>query len=228
MDFGYTRIEDGKIKNPYDDSRMRAMGIKFFEEAKGLKFKDGTPMGIDLILKSNPNIGAEGENAGWCGDRWEGRQADLFNKGFNTLNIQDRKWHYWNLQEWSDKPKAKQWWGKHDPGWEDNYYFRINTQEDQICVVDGKTIHDRKKTEVVPNEKVGNSWKPEDWLCVRQEYVETWNLQPNGLWELNGKYHGPSNSECQKMWIDSQKVKKEKAKTRAVEVYKTKRKKKIN
>jgi hypothetical protein len=225
MSFGYTRIEEGEVKSPYDDSRMRAVGIEFFEKAKGLKFRDGTEQGIDLILISNPDVGAEGENAKWHGDRWVDRQANLFKQKFNTLNIQDRKWHYWNLQELSDKPKAKLWWGKHDPGWEENYYFRMNSEEDQICVVDGPTIHDSEKRVFVPNEKVGNSWKPEDWICVKQEFVETWNKQPNGIWELDGTYHGPNKSECDAIWIEEKRLKKEREKKRAVETYKNRKRK---
>ena len=209
MDFIYKRFENGQQKDSTDDSRMRAIGIEFFEQVKGLKFKNGTEMGIDLILIDNPIVGAEGENASWCGNRWIGHQADLFKLGVNTLNIQDRKWHYWNLQELSLTEKAKYWYGKFDQGWNQNLYFRLNNQEDQMCIVTAETILDDKKRIFVMNRSVHNNPnKLEDWLCVKEEFVETYNKQPDGEWILNGKYWGPTNEECfeiWKKWKDNQK-----------------------
>jgi len=195
MAFRYTRIEEGKRKSSYDDHRMRSIAIDFYEKTLGLKFKGGGDFEIDLILIENPLVGSEGENASWSGDRWTGDQRDIFNLGVNTLNIQNRKWHYWNLQELSDKPKNKYWYGKFDPGWNKNQYFRMNHQEDQICIVEAETILNDKKRIFALDRKVSNNSENEDWICIPQEFVRTFNKQPNGEWVENGKYCGLSHEE---------------------------------
>lgn len=215
----YKRFEEGVFKNGYDDSRMRRIAIDFFDKTLGLKFKNGTEMGIDLI-SIDETFGAEGENASWHGDRWLGGQCDIFNLGFKTLNIQHRKWHYWNLQELSEKSQAKQWWGKKDPGWNKNIYFRMNRQEDQICIVEADVILDDKKRTFALNRKVSNRSTPEDWICIKEEYVRTFNKQPDGTWVENGKYCGPSKEECNKLIREEYELKNKDAKKRAAEAYK--------
>jgi len=225
MSFEYVRIEDGKVKKSTDDSRMRDIGIKFFEQAKGLKFENGTEKGIDLILSDNQIVGAEGENGkSWCGNRWTGHQSDLFKIGRNTLNLEHRKWHYWNLQELSGKYKAKIWWGKHNPGWNMNWYFRLNNQEDQLVLVPASSILDEKKRTILLDRQVRNSDEPEDWICIFQEYVETWNKQPNGLWVLDGQYYGPSKDECFEMWMEEKRLKEEQKNKRLQEISKQNKK----
>lgn len=200
MSFTYTRVEDGKVKNMFDDSRMRSIAIDFFKQAKGLIFINGTETGIDLILEEDQNVGAEGENASWDGNRWVGRQRDIFSLGVNTLNLEHRKWHYWNLQELSSKKESVRHYGKFNTGWKQNWYFRLNRQEDQMCIISASTILDDKKRIFVIDGQVGNSDKPEDWICIKEEFVETYNKQPDGTWELNGKYWGPTESECKKLY----------------------------
>lgn len=191
--FNYTRIEDGKIINPYNDLSMRDLWIHFRRTTFNDEFIHGDKFGIDTVFKDDPTWGAEGENALWNGDRWVSTQRDLFNIGESTLNLQNWKWRYWGLQEYSEKNKGK--YSIPHEGYEKNIYFRVNNQKDQICFVDAETIRDSKKVIYVFNRKVSNASSPEDWICIPKKYVQTYNLQPNGLWELNGEYHGLTQGE---------------------------------
>lgn len=221
----YERIENGEKKSPFNDKRMRDIAIEFFKQVKGINFTHGTEEGIDLIGVDDKDMGAEGENGGWCGNRWDNGQADFLIKGTKTLNIQDRKWHYWNLQELSDKPKAKKWYGRHDPGWNKNWYFRLNTQEDQICLVSASTIlsNDENKRKFVLNRWANFGDYAEDWICILEEFVETYNKQPDGQWVLNGKYWGPTKEECTAMYLEEKKIKAAKQNARLKELKRTTR-----
>lgn len=195
--FNYIRIEDGKIKNSYEDDKMRNIFISLAETTLNEKYVLGTEYGIDCVREDNPMFGAEGENASWNGDRWVSEQRDIFGLGVNTLNIQNWKWHYWGLQELSEKNKGK--YGVPHPGYENNIYFRINRQEDQICIADASVIRDYSKIKFALNRKVSNSEVLEDWICVPQQFVRTYNKQTNGLWLLDGPYCGPSQDEINRL-----------------------------
>lgn len=182
--------------DPYNDDEMKDLFISFQLQVNNEEYIYGTTYGIDCVNKNNPMIGAEGERASWNGDRWKSNQRDLFNIGVDTLNIQHSKWHYWGLQELSDKNRYK--YIIPHPGFEFNLYFRINRQQDQICIVEASTIRDFNKIKFVLNRKVSNSNIPEDWICVPKQFVKTYNLQHNGLWLLDGEYCGLTQDEINK------------------------------
>jgi hypothetical protein len=193
--FEYNRVEDGIPKSSYDDKKMRKLFIEFAKNTLNVEYISGTEFGIDLIRVDKPTCGAEGENASWEGDRWVSDQCNIFNRKYNTLNIQNRKWHYWGLSEWSSKNMYRN--NKTHPGFEENIYFRINSDGDQICIVDSKTIREQSKIDenIVLDRTVNNSYGPEDWICIPQEYVMTYNKQTDGTWVLNGKYCGLTDEE---------------------------------
>lgn len=219
MAFRFVRIENGVVKSVYDDALMRSIGIEVFLQAFNLRLKSGSKTGIDLVFVDDETAGAEGEDGSWDGDRWIGRQKDIFNVGLSTLNLQDRKWHYWNLQELSEKKEAKKWWGKFDAGWNKNYYFRLNRQGDQMCIVPAEVILNEKKRIFVLNRKVSNNDEAEDWICIPEEFVLTYNKQPNGEWVLNGKYWGPNKEECDFIFFELKRLKREEEKKIAAEAY---------
>jgi len=221
----YVRNENGEKKSSYDDKRMRDIGIEFFKQVKGINFTHGTEQSIDLIGVDDWNMGAEGENGGWHGNRWDSGQAYSHIKGIKTLNIQDRKWHYWNLQELSDKPKAKIWYGRYDLGYDKNWYFRLNAEEDQICLVSSSIIlsNDENKRKFVLNKWVNFGDYAEDWICIPEEFVETYNKQPDGQWVLNGKYWGPTKEECIAMYLEEKNLKEAKQNARLKELKRTTR-----
>ena len=192
-DFNYTRYENGIMVSKFADMPMKEVFISFALTTLNVVYTIGGEFEIDCILASNSNYGAEGEDGSWDYDRWRSGQADLFLLGFNTLNLQNSKWHYWGLGEFSDKN-----WGKYikvHPGFMHNIYFRMNKQRDQICIIDADTIRDFTKVKILFNRKVSNAKNPEDWICVPQEYVKTYNLQPDGTWLLNGPYRGMTPAE---------------------------------
>jgi len=186
MSFHYIREEDGHIKDQEDDEKMRDFFIDFGKQNLNIELLNGTKFGIDLIYKHNPIAGAEGEDAGYLGDRWTGFQADLFGLGFNTLNIPHRKWFYWGYGHLSSKIKPYNLITH--PGFEDNMYFRVNLDYRQVCIVESSVIRDLNKIKFVYDRKVSNGKEKEDWICVPQEYVKTYNKNLNGIWVLNGDY----------------------------------------
>lgn len=195
--FRYIRINGKVIQDPFDDEEMRQLFITFAKNVLGMKFISGTKYGIDLVNADDPTFGAEGENALWNGDRWEGPQRDIFNLGVDTLNMQNWKWFYFGLGELSEKN-----YGKYldiHPGQDKNIYFRVNAQGDQICMVEASVVKDFNKIKFAFNRKVSNSDHPEDWICIPKEYVRTFNKQPNGEWIENGKYWGPTQKELSNM-----------------------------
>lgn len=195
--FRYIRINGKVIQDPFDDKDMRQLFILFAEKVLRLKFISGTQYGIDLVSVDDPTYGAEGENGSWNGDRWAGNQQDIFNLGFSGLNIQNWKWFYFGLGELSERN-----YGKYlisHPGHENNIYFRVNAQFDQICMVEASVIKDYNKIKFEFNRQVGNSDKPEDWIVIPKEYVRTFNKQPNGEWLENGPYCGPTQKELEDM-----------------------------
>ena len=195
--FRYIRINGTVIQDPFDDEDMRQLFISFAEKVLGLKFTSGTKYGIDLVCVDNPSWGAEGENGSFQGDRWVGNQQDIFNLGFSGLNIQNWKWFYWGMGEFSERN-----YGKYlisHLGHENNIYFRVNAQFDQICMVDASVIKDYNKIKFAFNRKVSNSDEPEDWIVIPKEFVRTFNKQPNGEWLENGPYCGPTQKELADM-----------------------------
>jgi len=197
--FRYVRINGEVIQDPYDDEEMRKLFIDFAENPNtlGIKFIGGVEFGIDLVCEDDPTWGAEGENASWSGDRWEGPQQDIFSLGIPTINIQNWKWKYFGLGEHSDKNYGK--YKKAHTGFEKNIYFRVNAQMDQICLVEASVIRDEKKVKYVFNRKVSNSDYAEDWICIPKEHVRTFNKQLNGEWLENGPYCGPTQKELSDM-----------------------------
>lgn len=191
--FRYVNIEDGIEKSPFDDKKMRLDFIKFARNVLNAEYIDGSEFGIDLIRSDNPECGAEGERGSWKGDRWVGNQRNIFNCPVNTLNIQNRKWHFWGLHGLSNKNEGYN--AIQHKGFEHNVYFRVNKDKDQICIIDSKTIRDLTKRLIVEDRIVGNNDEPEDWICVPQKYVMTYNKQHDGSWILNGDYCGLSQEE---------------------------------
>jgi hypothetical protein len=217
MNFIYERIENGVKKNKYNDTRMRKIFINFAIKTLNLKFINGTELGIDLVCADDPKWGAEGENASWRGDRWKSDQIDIFNLGFNTLNLQNRKWFYFGLGKLSKKNIKLKHIITHE-GFEKNLYFRMNKDEDQIIIVDSEVIRNLNIVHILYDRTVSNAFGPEDWVCIPQEFCRTYNKQPNGDWVLNGPYCGPSPEEIQKELEEEQRQKEEKEKNRLKEL----------
>jgi hypothetical protein len=190
--------ENGNIIDKHDDSTLRNLFIDFSEKTWGIEFINGTIYGIDLINANDTTFGAEGEDASYEGDRWTGSQRDIFNLGFNTLNVQNRKWHFWGLGGLSKINIEKNKYLETHPGFEKNIYFRVNKDKDQIITVDAEVIRNLEKIHILFNRTVSNAHGPEDWICVPQELCQTYNKQPNGLFLLNGPYCGKSHEERKK------------------------------
>lgn len=203
--FRYQRIRGEVVMNPYDDKEMREIFIKFAKKTLNLEFisNEEDKYGIDLLYKFDLTWGAEGEDASWNGDRWVSNQRNIFNLDEDTLNIQNSKWHYFGLAELSEKNEGKLLISH--SGENKNYYFRINPQRDQICLVDASIVKDFTKVKFVFNRQVNNGYEPEDWICIPKKYVRTFNLQPNGEWIENGKYWGPTEKDIKDMEIEYEK-----------------------
>ena len=185
-------IPVGKEDDPFNDEETRSEGSIALSQLLGHEYVDGTRKGIDLNRKDKPEIGAEGEDGSWDGDRWAGGQQDIF-----RIGIQDRKWHYWNLQHLQDKFWNIGWIGKFDIGWKENVYYRFNKQKDQIIIFPAEVILNPRKRWILRDRLVGNAKYPEDWIVIPREYLITGNKQEDGSW-TRGKYCGPTQEEFQK------------------------------
>ena len=94
-----TRIdEDGNLDDPFNDKICRDRGKIVLPQLIGNEYVNGTQKGIDLIEVGREECGAEGEDGSWDGNKEDSNQQDIFKLGFATAQIEDRKWHYWNLQ----------------------------------------------------------------------------------------------------------------------------------
>ena len=205
---------------PYNDIKMRNGMIDAFIQIYGEEYVFGSKHivkgievdGIDLVLKSNPIYGIEGERNGWNGDFWEHiGKRNVFKLKYSdydfdfewdeyyifTLNAPARKGHYWNLNYLTDKHPF--WDGEFDKGWDGNKFARINFEFDQLCVIEPDVFLDPKKRIFVPDRPVSNSKVPEDWFCFPKPYVKTYNKQKNGIWlpstHPDGLYRGPSQKD---------------------------------
>ncbi len=217
MSFNYIRKnKKGEVISSYDDSELREIAKLALFLIFGVVYEDGDFMKIDLVQKENRKVGAEGEDTSYDGDKWVSGQNDVLHLGYDNQVIEHRKWHYWNLQHLSNKAKARYWWGKFDEGWMENIYFRLNRQGDQLIIILASTILDPEKRRIEKNRMVSTSREPEDWFVFKREDVLTYNKQPDGSWELNGKYWGPDIQECEEI----QRIREEMGRKRAIEVYK--------
>ena len=197
------KLVNGILRPSYYDEHTRNLGIIFYKQVENLIFVPGTKKGIDLTLESNPKVGAEGEGDSWDGNYWESYKSDMFGFPFRTTNIVHRKLHYWNLQELSKKEQYFR--DVFNEGWLENLFFRINHQQDQIISIPASTIHNRDMAHLKIDGLTKMSNVPEDWLCVEQQFSPTFNLQPSGIWMLNGPYHGPTFEEAIKIEAERKK-----------------------
>ncbi len=198
------KLVNGVLMPSYYDDHTRDLGIVFYKQVEDLDFVYGTRKGIDLVLKSNPKVGAEGEGDTWDGNYWESHKSDKFGFPFRTTNLPHRKFHYYNLQKLSDK--IEYFKDTFNEGWLENWYFRVNHQEDQIISIPASTIHNRDMTHFKKDGKTKTSNLLEDWLCVEQQFSPTFNKQPNGIWLLNGPYHGPTAEEAIKITAERKRI----------------------
>ena len=216
-DFDYLKMEDGEFKSGFDDYKSRTVAIEVFKQVFGIELTYGTKFGIDLIGLYDDSYGAEGEDARYDGDIRVSHMSNIFKLEYRTLNIPHRKFHYWNLQYLSDKPKCKMYEGTFIIG-KKYYYYRLNYQMDQMCVIDYETIIKYGEKFFVQNRIVGNKGIPEDWLCFPLEYVKIINKQINGDWTF-GEYCGPNQKECEKIHAEREKLINKLSSKRAQEVY---------
>ena len=208
-------IPVGKEKDPFNDEITRSDGSKALSQLLGHEYVDGERKGIDLKREDNASIGAEGEDGTWHGDRWEAGQQDIFGIGIPTAQVEDRKWHYWNLQHLQNKEWNLYWIGKFDDGWMDNVYYRFNVQKDQIIIFPAEAILNSRKRIILKNRLVSNVTdpdKPEDWIVLAREHLITGNKQKDGTWTRD-PYCGPTQEEFKQIH-----------KKRAAEVFKNRNK----
>lgn len=167
----------------FDDTPVREFGIEFFQKVYNIKLiSNQEKYGIDLLYGDEFNNiirelgGVELEHGKWSGNYWESETySTLSNLGFKTLNVPIRKEKYW-LNEVKGQP---------NPYATKNIFFRSNKDFTQVIIIRPETFRDPNKvykTKFQPN----NSKELEEWLCFKEEDVETYNLV-DGKWILNKK-----------------------------------------
>jgi hypothetical protein len=183
---------NGQKIDQYNDSEMRNELVISLEKITGGQYISTTISQYDFDITdiNNPNIMYEGEwGISWKGERWtQSNQSDLFNTGFNTLNIPERKFYAWGYPS----RRHPEYINRYKPNL-NVHYVRANSDFSQICIIESDIIRNPNNVFFVYDKMVGNSTKLEDWICIKEELVKTYNLQPNGLWLLstgqNGDYH---------------------------------------
>ena len=159
-----------------DDTAVRNKVIQFAKEQWGMKLiHNPKQRKIDLIGKKDITLGVEVENGHWKGDFWNTPSyCNISMLEFSTVNIPIRKEKYWK--------EYNMWFGKLklNVSWKKNIFVRTNNDFTQIIVIRPDVITDPTKlhrTRFQPN----NNDEEEDWLSIKREDVETYNL-------INGKY----------------------------------------
>lgn len=159
----------GYLKNnDYDDTAVRHFVKKIFESDFNIKLKDGKYKKIDLVCEDNPHMGVEVERGGWEGDFWSNEKYCMITKsGFPTINIPQRKEHYWKDING----------GKKNLSALNNIFVRTNRDFSQFIIVRPEVIRDLKKmvrTMFIPSNNKNKSY--EEFMSFRREDTETYNL----------------------------------------------------
>lgn len=163
-----------KKKRNYDDSKVREFGIEFTKDVLGLILESHpNKYAIDLIEPDNYEFGVEMERGGWKGNYWENDYSLISELPYRTVNIPIRKRKYWYKYvdgEWVVNEN------KH-------LFIRTNKDFTQSLLIRPEVIKDPDKiifTQFMPN----NSKEMEDWMCFKEEDIETFTLN-DGNWERN-------------------------------------------
>jgi hypothetical protein len=205
------RLEDsydsnGNLIDQFDDSFPRDVVSRAINQHYGGNYKSNNVMfAIDITSEDDPKTLYEIEyGKTWFGNRWPIRPPyqDLFGKGRNTINLEDRKWYIWGLyarlRPENDK-KIEFYLGYKI------HYVRINADYNQIVIVPDDVIRDSSKRHLVENVRVDNVKYDEDFFYFFEDDCITLNLQLDGNWvdsrELNGKFQ-PTMSRGAQMFRD--------------------------
>lgn len=192
-----------------DDLDSRSFTIKHALVLLGFGVISHKLYGIDLRCEDNPEIGVEieqtpvkfdnyGNETSWYGDYWARTNIPnnmLSNLGFATVNIPERKFHFWQEYE-------KDYDNRHNPSFDKNYFIRIATDFSCVIVIPPHVILDlTKRNHSKFKPKIGFK-DPENFWCFKEEDVLTFLLHEDGTYKLKPYIKETTNESVYKNYLD--------------------------
>lgn len=138
---------------------------------------------IDLRRKDDLTVGIEGERPRHkCGyDWWDSDNLHYSMRSgfsFKTINIAERKFHYWEEYE-------KRFNDRHNPSYNKNYFVRMTESRSCIIVISPDVILDPTKRHETKFQPTVTSYdRIENFWCFKEEDVKTFLLQEDGTYKL--------------------------------------------
>jgi hypothetical protein len=192
-----------------DDLDSRGFIIKHAPTILGFEVISHKMYGIDLRCKDNPEIGVEieqtpykidsnGHDTSWYGDYWAKSNIPnniLSSLGFPTVNVPERKFHFWEEYE-------RDYGNRYNPSHDKNYFIRIATDFSCVIVIPPHIMLDHiKRFHSRFKPKIGFK-DPENFWCYKEEDVLTFLLQEDGTLKLKPYIKEEKNESIPKSNLD--------------------------
>lgn len=186
--------EYGNKINQYDDEHDRDVVSEALYQYTGIKCISNPELyGTDVLSASPSKLYEIRRFDKLSGDieKKGNRSTDIFGLGYNTVNLEDRKFYKWDIHAILRPENDKRMPYNKDKGIETDYVV-INSDKNQIIIVPDAVIRDPSKSEPKYREYTSKTEYAEYFLCFKLEYCIILNLQLNGQWVdsrlPNGKY----------------------------------------
>jgi hypothetical protein len=152
---------------------------------------------IDLRAVHDSSIGIEGERPRFeCGyDWWDVNNLHYSMRSgfsFKTINIAERKHHYWEEYE-------KKYNNRYNPSYNKNYFVRMTMDRSCIIIISPDVILDllkRHETSFLPT--VTSYGRLENFWCFKEEDVKTFLRQKDGTYKLKPYVKEDTNESIRK------------------------------
>lgn len=186
--------EEGNEINLYKDEHDRDVVSEAIYQYTGIKCVSNPKLYGPDVLSASPHklyeIRRFDELSGDIQQKGN-RSTDIFGLGYNTINLEDRKFYMWDIHALLRPENDRRMLHNRDKGIEIDYAV-INSDKNQIILVPDAVIRDPSKSELKRREYTSRTKYPEDFLCFKLEYCIILNLQLDGKWVdsrlPNGKY----------------------------------------
>ncbi len=175
---GFFDADDRKV--------LRDNDLLFF----GFKIQETPSENYDIDLRAvhDPSIGIEGERPrGECGyDWWDNDNLHYSMRSgfsFKTINVAERKFHYWQEYE-------KDYNNRYNPSYNKNIFVRMTESRSCIIVITAEVILDETKrhetsfTPTIVKYEDKNGDLVETFWCFKEEDVKTFLRQSDGTYKL--------------------------------------------
>lgn len=201
MDILNKKYDDNDdIVDEYNDTKQRVTAIPIVNTYFNDNFISYGLYEIDLKSTINPDVYVELEGASWRGDHRLSSQYDRFDCGCETINVPERKLPMVGLE--ITHPEILKNREKRFEKYKGLkiHFGRFNKNYDQFILIPHEVLIDPNKRIIKYNQTTKKSKVLENFACYPIEHCLVFNLQPDGKWELNGKYWGPTQEEINEQY----------------------------